>query len=201
VDKWPPLLRLTVTLGTLGIVIVAAVVVSWSAVDWLRDLGGESGDADSQVLVTVVTPTPTIVETVRPTSTWPTVRPRETRRLTPLPPRPTRTPTYDLELVSFSCYQTASGSFQQIEGFVKNVSQTALENVEAVGIFEDANGVPISSDSALVDYDPILPGQTSPFSVIARRNPAINWCKISFKEFFGGTFSTNYDNCVGCSTR
>lgn len=117
----------------------------------------------------------------------------------PTRPPPTRNP-YDLQLVSFSC-ERSSQSFQRVEGFVKNVSGEALEDVEAVVAFEDGDGVPFMSGSALIDYDPLLPGQSSPYTVIARYNPAISFCSITFREFLGGTLSTNYDQCRGCTDR
>jgi hypothetical protein len=42
-----------------------------------------------------------------------------------------------------------------------------------------------SSDDALIDYNPILPGQKSPFKVYATWNPAMDNASISFK-FMGG---------------
>ena len=62
-----------------------------------------------------------------------------------------------------------------------------MENIEVVVNHYDENEVPISSDSALIDYDPILAGQQSPWSVICRDNPAITKWRVEFKEFFGGT--------------
>ena len=41
------------------------------------------------------------------------------------------------------------------------------------------------SEDALVDYAPLMPGQTSPFSVTTTHNPLISTCVVSFKTFSG----------------
>jgi hypothetical protein len=71
-------------------------------------------------------------------------------------------------------------------GQVKNVSNQPLRNVEAVATFYDAKGNFITSADALIDYNPILPGQTSPFSVMATENPAMTNAGVEFKELMGG---------------
>jgi len=105
-------------------------------------------------------------------------------------PRPTPKPYYDLKVISFSWY-TEYG-YAIVEGFVENTSGKTLEQVEAVANFYDANGTPITSGSALIDYEPLLPGQQSPYKVMARYNPAMTKCAVEFKEFWGGTFKTDY---------
>lgn len=95
---------------------------------------------------------------------------------------------YDLELLNYNCY-TEYGYFH-ITGEVKNISGKSLENVEVVGSTYTKDDVFIKSDSALIEYDPILAGQTSPFEVMMISNPAMFKCDVSFKEFWGGSFST-----------
>ena len=73
-----------------------------------------------------------------------------------------------------------------IEGQVKNISDEALENVEAVVEFFDKNDNFIKSDSALIEYNPILSEQTSPFKVITTDNPEIKRFLVSFKDLLGG---------------
>ena len=48
----------------------------------------------------------------------------------------------------------------------------------------------ITSDSSLIEYDPILPGQTSPFKVIERYNPAMEKANIEFKHMWGNRIPT-----------
>ena len=73
------------------------------------------------------------------------------------------------------------------EGQVKNISGGSLSNVEAVVTFYDARGGFVTSADALIDYNPILPGQTSPFKVMATENPAMRTARVEFKELMGGT--------------
>lgn len=73
------------------------------------------------------------------------------------------------------------------EGQVTNVSAAPIENLIAVVSFKTADGRFITSDDALVDYNPILPGQTSPWKVMARWNPAMESASVEFKTMFGGT--------------
>lgn len=94
---------------------------------------------------------------------------------------------YDLELISMNCYKEYG--YFYITGEVKNISGKSLENVEAVGSAYTEDGTFVKSDSALIEYDPILAGQTSPFEVVTTGNPAISKCKVEFKEFWGGAFS------------
>ncbi len=78
-------------------------------------------------------------------------------------------------------------SYAIAHGTVKNISGESLKNVQAVVSFYAKDGTFITSDDALIDYNPILPGQTSPFKVIATHNPAMRKAGIEFKELMGGT--------------
>jgi hypothetical protein len=73
------------------------------------------------------------------------------------------------------------------EGTVKNISSESLNNVLAVLQIYDKQGNFIKSDNALIEYRPILPGQTSPFKVMSSFNPAMGKASIDFKTFSGGT--------------
>jgi hypothetical protein len=75
------------------------------------------------------------------------------------------------------------------EGQVKNISSESIRSVQAVVTFYDKNGEFITSDDALIDYNPILPAQTSPFKVMATWNPAMKKAGIEFKELMGGTIA------------
>ena len=71
---------------------------------------------------------------------------------------------------------------------VKNLTNESIDNIEAVATIYDENGNFITSESALIDYRPLLAGQTSPFSIMVRKNPAMTDYRVEFKEFSGGTF-------------
>lgn len=95
-----------------------------------------------------------------------------------------------LEIVDWNWGQTDSESYVEATGRVKNISGDSLKNVEAVVEFEDRNGQLVTTGSALIAYNPILPGQTSTFKVIETYNPAMKRAKISFKDLMGGSIAT-----------
>jgi len=73
------------------------------------------------------------------------------------------------------------------EGQVKNISNMKLENVQAVVTWYDKNGNMVASGSALIKYNPIFSGQTSPFRVIKTYNPAMKKAGLEFSKLMGGT--------------
>jgi len=97
-------------------------------------------------------------------------------------------PDYQLELLNFKCFQQYD--FYHIEGQVKNISDESLKSVAALGTTYTADGEFIKSEESLIDYNPILAGQTSPFKVLMTHNPAITDCTIEFKKLFGGSIPT-----------
>ena len=92
-----------------------------------------------------------------------------------------------LELESWNWHEESG--FAIADGTVKNISASSLQNVTAVVSFEDGRGNHVTSDEALIDYNPILPGQTSPFKVMATWNPAMRKAGVDFKSLMGGTIS------------
>lgn len=78
-------------------------------------------------------------------------------------------------------------SYATAEGSVKNISGRSLEHVTAVVQFYDKNGNFITSADALIDYNPILPNQISPFKVMATYNPEMKKAGVEFKYLMGGT--------------
>ncbi len=92
-----------------------------------------------------------------------------------------------LELKAFNCEYDSN--FYTISGQVKNISDTSLKNVEALGQTFTMDGQYVNSEDSLIDYNPILPGQTSPFKVMMTMNPEMKRCKVSFKFLMGGSIS------------
>lgn len=94
----------------------------------------------------------------------------------------------DLELVRWSW--SKDYSYVVAEGQVKNISQRRLERVEALVTWYDANKNFITSQSSLIEFNPIMPNQISPFKVTARHNPAMKSASIEFKFLFGEKIRT-----------
>lgn len=95
-----------------------------------------------------------------------------------------------INLVLLSWRWSISYGYAIAEGRVKNVSGQKLSNVQAVFETYDANDNFISSGSALIEYDPILANQTSPFKVMLRYNPAMKTGWVTFKVLMGGQLSS-----------
>ena len=159
--------------GRLPIVVVGGLILLVGIIA-LASSGGEdepTSTSNPRIPATVVP----IYANDRPTST---PRPISV-------PRPTSTPTPTLTLISKSC--TSSYGYMTCEGFVQNTTASAMSNVMVVITWVDSNGVPQRTDEALIDYNPVLAGQQSPWSMIGNHNPALNRYRVSFKELLGGT--------------
>ena len=89
----------------------------------------------------------------------------------------------DLELISWSWSE--EHGYVTAEGQVKNISGQKLKSVEALVTWYDSNGTMITYDSSLIEYNPIMPGQTSPFKVMEQYNPAMKKAGIEFKFMWG----------------
>jgi hypothetical protein len=104
---------------------------------------------------------------------------RDAFRAAPVPAGP------QLELESWTW--TNEYGYVTAEGRVKNIADTTLRSVEAVVTFTTKDGTFITSDDALIEFNPILPGQTSPFKVMTVYNPAMARATVEFKQLMGGT--------------
>ncbi len=76
-----------------------------------------------------------------------------------------------LKLLGHGCRREFD--YQICEGEVRNETDDRLETVMAEVSFTDKNGTFIKSDSAMINYQPLMPGQTSPFTVMTINNPQI----------------------------
>jgi hypothetical protein len=147
-------------LGTAVVVVFACLgvyLVSYVMVPPLSQVPKQSEQSVQAEQSPLVTPTP------YPTPTATAVRPTPT-------PRP---PQYKLALLSTR--GSSSYGFFTVEGEVKNISGSTLEDVVAVVTVLDSNHKFITYDEALIEYTTLLPGQISPFSVYIDDNPAIEW--------------------------
>ena len=53
----------------------------------------------------------------------------------------------------------------------------------------DAESRYVSSSSAMVEFQPLLPDGPSPYKVYIPFNPAISRCAVQFKQMFGGVIA------------
>ena len=170
----------SVGIGCGGLIILLIVI------SLVIGLFTDTGSEESKPVTTTVlrsTPVPTVV--VLPLCTPNLQIPCRTPIPT-YPPQPTNTPMpKPLTLLDFRCYHEYG--YAHLEGNVRNNTNKRLENVVAVTSWESSGGTFISSHDALIDYNPVMPGQESPFETIGTGNPQMDQCRLSFKEMFGGT--------------
>ena len=88
-----------------------------------------------------------------------------------------------LELISRKCGKENINVY--VIGEVKNISSESMKDVMAVGRFRTKDGSLVKTEEAIIDSNPILPGQTSPFKVGGLDDPVITDCYLSFKNQSG----------------
>jgi hypothetical protein len=107
---------------------------------------------------------------------------------------PAPSPSVDrLAFVASKGYESSGGGYWYVEGQVKNISDAPIKSLMAVSTWYGKDAAFISSDRALVEFDPLLPGQTSPFKTITRGNPAMSKYSVEFKTFSGPVIGTRDD--------
>jgi len=79
-----------------------------------------------------------------------------------------------VRLTDVSSRLSDSGSYMYTEGEVTNTSSRSLEFLRLVVSWYDSGGRFITSDVGYAEFDPVLPGQTSPFTVMTRYNPEMD---------------------------
>jgi hypothetical protein len=94
-----------------------------------------------------------------------------------------------LELLSARSYQSSS-SYVTVEGEVRNLSGSRLDKLLVIVTWRGADGTHITSTKVLVEYDPVLPGQATPFKAIAKRNPVMDRFDVEFMEIGGPILPT-----------
>lgn len=105
-------------------------------------------------------------------------------------PTPNQNVGPQLDAVSWHWGQDGDTDYVLAEGEVKNLTNEPMKNVEAIVTFRTASGEFISSETAFTQFNPIMPGQTSPWKVICPYNPEMQKAGLEFKDFMGQTFDT-----------
>ncbi len=112
------------------------------------------------------------------------------------PPRSAPAPApieQPLALLSMTDEISDGGGYAIVTGEVQNISGQSLKNVAAVATWYDKDGGFIRSDDTLIEYNPILPGQKSPYKVMSTYNPAMAKYAIAFKSLFGAGIASRDD--------
>jgi hypothetical protein len=95
-----------------------------------------------------------------------------------------------IDLVIESWSWSDESGYVKATGQVTNVSDAPLDRVAVDVSYYTADGTFIKNGDALIDYQPVLAGQTSPFSTIDSGNPAMDNARIAVKDLLGGTYET-----------
>lgn len=90
----------------------------------------------------------------------------------------------EVVVLAWSWHADAYG-FVHAKGQVRNATDVKLEGVQAIVSFFTDDGTFIASDSAFLEFNPLMPGQTSPFEVIAQYNPRMKSARLEFGFFAG----------------
>ena len=110
----------------------------------------------------------------------------------PEPPAPPISPpnpaTPPLALLSSQGY--AESDLHRVEGQVQNISGRPLENVAVVVTWFTPEDEFLTSSECLIGFNPILAGQTAPYSCRIASIPEIDQYSVEFKHQSGGAIAT-----------
>lgn len=132
-------------------------------------------------------------------SQYSNVAPQTLSDLANRPPDETTSPVEETPKLKISKsdwnWYTQYNSVAIAEGRVKNISGEPLDGVEVVVTWLSKTGEYITSNSTLIDFQPIDAGKSSPWKVIAQYVPGISTAKakVEFKYFNGGEIKTKRD--------
>lgn len=80
---------------------------------------------------------------------------------------------------------SASGDYIHIEGEIRNVTTERIEGIKIILTFYDKSQRLVTSDISYANFDPIMPGQTSPYTSMISANPAIDTYTVQFSTRSG----------------
>lgn len=89
-----------------------------------------------------------------------------------------------------SQHVSRGNGYLTVSGEVNNITSAPLKDVEAVSTFYDKNHNVIKIATALIEYNPVMPGQTSPFKTLTPDNPLVIREITTFKFLMGGKIET-----------
>ena len=77
----------------------------------------------------------------------------------------------------------------QCDGEVKNISTSPIQHVKAVVSYYDPRQTFVTSDGALLTYNPLMPGQRSPFQIFTPWHPHMATFTIGYTTLWGETIA------------
>jgi len=88
----------------------------------------------------------------------------------------------DIVISSWNCTIENIGNFANVRGELKNASGSPIKSLGILVSLRTADGTFVSSTNGNTEYDVILPGQTSPFDILVRFNPAVRKVDLSLER-------------------
>lgn len=89
------------------------------------------------------------------------------------------------QLVKGSEHFGKESDYDVVTGEITNMGNDKLDNVEATTTFYDSSGNVVKTTDALIDFNPLMPGQTSPYKTMETDNPLIKTEKTEFHSMGG----------------
>ena len=78
-----------------------------------------------------------------------------------------------------------SEHYMQCDGEVKNLTSSPIQYVKAFVSYYDKQQTFVTSDGALITFNPLMPGQQSPFKILTPYHPHLAQFSISFTTLWG----------------
>lgn len=92
-----------------------------------------------------------------------------------------------LELLAFN--PRVENGFVIIDGQVKNISESSIQNLMIVVSFFNKKNQFVTFSESFVEYKPLMPGQTSPFRIMDSFNPEMATPVPEFREYGGNVIA------------
>lgn len=92
--------------------------------------------------------------------------------------------TPSLSVLAQQC-RRVSDYYMQCDGEVKNLTSTPIQHVKALVSYYDKQRTFVTSDGALIAFNPLMPGQRSPFKILTPYHPHFSQFGISFTTLWG----------------
>lgn len=88
-------------------------------------------------------------------------------------------------IVAVTCVEYSNSGEIEVQGEVKNISSLPVKSLEMSAVFSGPSGQFVSTSDLLAKFDPVMPGQVSPFDGLGEYNPVIQTVKITPALMFG----------------
>ncbi len=82
-------------------------------------------------------------------------------------------------IVAVTCAVFTGAGEIEVEGEVRNISSRPINNLMLSAVFNGPDGQFVSTSDLLVKFDPVMPGQVSPFDGFGNYNPVVHTVTVT----------------------